>query len=191
MSSSLSCGWSKEISRECCCTFILLWGFITWVWLIQLFPTSKRVKCCPAQLWLHILAMGLMLVSTPSAPLLPLDSLNGQSSPQNEASTGPVSRAVQGAVDLMGLELTQRWSGPGWPRAGIERRKREGKKGKKLSLGSDKPAAWLRVLVELQPETHFFPCISDYSRRSLQFPVLNYLMLIGCHVCLSTLISHL
>lgn len=57
--------------------------------------------------------MGLMLVSTLSAPLLPLDSLNGQSSPQNEASPGPVSRAVQGAVDLMGLELTQRWSGPG------------------------------------------------------------------------------
>lgn len=56
-------------------------------------------------------------------------------------SSGPVSRAVQVAVDLMRLELTQGGSGPGWPRAGIERRKRERKKGKKLSFSSDKPAA--------------------------------------------------
>lgn len=70
-----------------------------------------------------------------------------------------------------------------------KRRKKERKKGKDLTLGSDKLPAWFRVCVELQPEMCISPCISDYSCRSVQFPVLNYLMVIYYHVCLCTLMS--
>lgn len=86
--------------------------------------------------------MDLMLVSTLSAPLLQLNSLSGQRSLQNEASFFWASKqSCAGGCGSHGAGADTGGSGPGWPRAGIERRKRERKKGKKLSFGSDKPAA--------------------------------------------------
>lgn len=140
--------------------------------------------------------MRLMLVSPLLGLLLAAIQFTKQAEEYQKvgASCGPVSRAVQMAV---GSNESRSWQWGGVGLGSLEqeqkRRKRERKRGKKLSLGSDKLSAWLRVLVELQPEMHIFPCIVLQlgKCRPVQFPVLNYLMIIHGHVCLCALISHL
>lgn len=112
---------------------------------------------------------------------------------QRGVSSGLVSGAVQMAVGSNRLQS--------WHRGGVglgsweqeqKRRKRERKRGKKLwAVTGYWPDS--ECLCKLQPEMHIFPCIFLQlgKCRPVQFPALNYLMIIHSHVCLCALISHL